>query len=316
MEYCPYCFAPVQEDGTCSSCAKVYREYLPGSHQLMPGTILAQRYRIGVVLGEGGFGITYLGYDLRLGVQVAVKEYFPLDKASRHTGQSLQVRPHMGSAAELFREGKAKFLEEARVLARLVGVKQIINVRDCFEDNNTAYIIMEYVDGITLTQWVEQQGGRISAQTLLPMMEGIFSALAQLHSLGLIHRDISPDNMMLEKGTLRLLDFGSARETALRTETLTMALRHGYAPVEQYQPMGQGPWTDVYALSATIYYCLTGVTPPHALERILEDKLVIPSHLGADLTHRQEQVLLYGLGVRPRRRFRSVEAMEKELYAP
>lgn len=311
---CPFCMTPVQEGQRCPCCGRGHWEYIPAVHQLPPGVILIDRYRVGAVLGEGGFGVTYLGMDLRLGLKVAIKEYFPRDKATRVSQESLLISGNMGSGMSPFQEGKAKFLEEARTLARLSKVPQIINVRDCFEANNTAYIVMEYVEGITLTDWVRMEGGRIPARKLLGLMEGVFTALSQIHAMGLIHRDISPDNMMLENGRLRLLDFGIAREVGRRTETMTMTLRHGYAPVEQYQPMGQGPWTDVYALSATIYFCLTGVKPPHALERICEDKLALPRRLGADLSHKQEQVLLYGMGLRPRRRFQSAEAMRKELY--
>ena len=312
MHYCPYCFSQVEPEARCGSCGADHRGYVPGPHHLPPGTVLAGRYLLGIALGEGGFGITYLAADLRMGVKVAVKEYFPLDKATRQAQDTITGIGFAGAAA--FREGKSRFLEEARTLSRIAGLPHIIHVLNCFESNGTAYIVMEYVQGITLTQWVRQRGGKVPAGELLPMMEGLFHALEQLHRLGLIHRDISPDNMMLENGRLRLLDFGAARDVGKRTETLTLTLRHGYAPVEQYQPMGQGPWTDVYALSATIYYCLTGVTPPHALQRICDDPLKKPSELGASLTHQQEQALLYGLGVRPRRRFQSVGAMAEKLY--
>ena len=314
MHYCPYCFSQVEPEALCGSCGADHRGYVPGPHHLPPGTVLAGRYLLGVALGEGGFGITYLAADLRLGTKVAVKEYFPLDKATRQGQKTLTVTGYAGAGAAVFQEGKARFLEEARTLSYIAGLPHIIHVLNCFESNGTAYIVMEYVQGITLTQWVRQRGGKVSAGELLPMMEGLFHALEQMHRLGLIHRDISPDNMMLENGRLRLLDFGAARDVGKRTETLTMTLRHGYAPVEQYQPVGQGPWTDVYALSATIYYCLTGVTPPHALQRICDDPLKKPSELGASLTHQQEQTLLYGLGVRPRRRFQSMGAMAEKLY--
>ena len=310
---CPYCFAPQQEGALCRSCGSILSGYHQADHHLPPGTVLADRYQVGAVLGEGGFGITYLGLDTRLGVKVAVKEHFPRDKVSRTRG-SLQLDVHMGYGDAPFQESKAKFLEEARTLTKLSGIPQIINVRDFFEANGTAYIVMDYVEGITLSEWIRREGGRVPAVKILGLMDGIFVALEQIHALGLIHRDISPDNMMLENGKLRLLDFGIAREVGRRTETLTMTLRHGYAPVEQYQPMGQGPWTDVYALSATIYFCVTGVKPPSALERICGDRLVMPSQLGAQISHKQEQVLLYGMGVRPRRRFQSAAAMRKEMY--
>lgn len=314
MTYCPYCMSAFSEERVCPACGRLPESYAAAPHQLPAGTILAGRYLLGRVLGEGGFGITYLAFDLKEGRKVGIKEHFPRDKVRRMDMGATVLDTHGGADPDAFRNGKDRFIGEARTLAAVSHVPQIIRVLDCFETNNTAYIVMEYVEGITLTQWVQRSGGRISARELLPMMEGLFTALQQIHEKGLIHRDISPDNVMLENGKLRLLDFGVAREVGRRTETLTMTLRHGYAPVEQYQPMGQGPWTDVYALSATVYFCLTGRKPPHALERLCEDKLVTPIRAGADLSPKQEQVLLYGMGVRPRRRFQSVEAMAKELY--
>ena len=314
MFYCPHCMTAFSEGRACPACGQLPESYSSAPHQLPAGTILAGRYLLGKVLGEGGFGITYLAFDLKEGRKVGIKEHFPRDKVRRMDMGATVLDTHGGADPDAFRKGKEKFIEEARTLAAVSHIPQIIRVLNCFETNNTAYIVMEYVEGITLTQWVRQKGGSIPARELLPLMEGLFTALQQIHAQGLIHRDISPDNVMLENGKLRLLDFGGAREVGHRTETLTMTLRHGYAPVEQYQPMGQGPWTDVYALSATIYYCLTGQKPPHALERLCEDKLVTPIRAGADLTHKQEQVLLYGMGVRPRRRFQSAEAMAKELY--
>ena len=139
------------------------------------------------------------------------------------------------------------------------------------------------------------------------MIEPVFSALSAMHAAGLIHRDISPDNLMLERDSVRLLDFGCARESALGEETVTITLKHGYAPIEQYQHKGQGPWTDVYALAATIYYCLTGRTPPQALDRLMDDELIPPRRLGAELTEAQERALLRGMGIRQHRRWRSME---------
>lgn len=309
---CPFCMEQISEGQVCPACGRNPGDVVSSIHQLPPGTILAGRYLLGTVLGEGGFGITYIARDLSSGAKVAVKEYFPRDKSARNIMDNPSIISYAGAGLTAYQEGKEKFLEEAAVLAKLSGVSRIINVLNTFETNNTAYIIMEYVEGITLTQWAARRGGKIPAGELFPLIKDVLADLAQIHSIGLIHRDISPDNMMLENGKIRLLDFGCARETGRRTETLT--LRHGYAPVEQYQPMGQGPWTDVYAISATMYFCLTGVTPPSALERICADRLVLPSKLGADVTARQEQVLLYGMGVRPRRRFQSVEAMARELF--
>lgn len=311
---CPYCMSPVEEGKSCPVCGLTEGDYTPSVHHLPPGTVLTERYLVGRVLGEGGFGITYIGCDLRLELKVAIKEYFPADRVSRFSGMSLSVSNGTGAAARGYEAGKARFLHEARAMACMDKQPEIVSVRDFFEENNTAYIVMEYIEGITFRELVAQKGGRIQAGELFPVIEPLFPALSAMHARGLIHRDISPDNLMLENGAVRLLDFGCARESASGTETMTIALKHGYAPIEQYQHKGQGPWTDVYALSATIYYCLTGKVPEQALDRLCEDELIRPRKLGADLTKQQEQALLCGMGVRPKRRFQSMEELHRALY--
>ncbi|MCD8052087.1 MAG: serine/threonine protein kinase [Clostridiales bacterium] len=313
--FCLYCMSRVAPGETCPHCGLTQGAYTPAPHHLPPGTVLAGRYLVGRVLGEGGFGITYIGCDLRLEMKVAIKEYFPADQVSRFSSNSLAVLVRTGSGAREYNNGLNRFLREARVMARMEKQPQIVLVRDFFEANNTAYIVMEYVEGTNFLELVEQRGGRIPARELLPLIEPLFSALTALHEAGLIHRDISPDNLMLERGTIRLLDLGCARESA-RNKTMTIALKQGYAPIEQYQQKGQGPWTDVYALSATIYYCLTGRVPPQALDRILEDELIPPRDLGVDLTPGQQKALLRGMAIQPRRRYQSVEELHAGLYRP
>ncbi|MCD8354775.1 MAG: serine/threonine protein kinase, partial [Clostridiales bacterium] len=326
--FCLYCMSRVPPQGgakprkyplrvgeSCPHCGLTQGTYTPAPHHLPPGTVLAGRYLVGRVLGEGGFGITYIGCDLRLEMKVAIKEYFPVDQVSRFSDNSLSVLVRTGSGEREYNNGLNRFLREARVMARMEKQPQIVLVRDFFEANNTAYIVMEYVEGTNLLELVEQRGGRIPAGELLPLIEPLFSALTALHEAGLIHRDISPDNLMLERGTIRLLDLGCARESA-RNKTMTIALKQGYAPIEQYQQKGQGPWTDVYALSATIYYCLTGRVPPQALDRILEDELIPPRDLGVDLTPGQQEALLRGMAIQPRRRYQSVEELHAGLYHP
>lgn len=312
--FCPYCMTPVQEGDSCPTCGLTAGNYTPLPHHIPPGTVLADRYMIGRVLGEGGFGITYIGCDLRLELKVAIKEYFPTDKVNRHAGASLEVVSYTGVKSGAYEEGKERFLYEARTMARMDKQPAIVSVRDFFETNNTAYIVMEYVEGTTFKELVRQKGGRIGAGELLHMMEPLFFALAAFHAEGLIHRDISPDNLMLENGAVRLLDFGCARETSNGDSTLTIALKHGYAPIEQYQCKGQGPWTDVYGLCATIYYCLTGKAPPRAMDRMMEDELILPRKLGVDLTEAQERALLHGLGIRPKRRFQNMDELYAALY--
>ncbi len=313
-KFCPYCMNPVEGGKPCGVCGLTEGSYTPSPHHLPLGTVLKERYLVGRVLGEGGFGITYIGCDLQLELKVAIKEYFPTDKASRMSQASLDVSSYTGAAGVSYGKGLKKFLQEARTIARMDKQPVIVNVRDFFEVNRTAYIVMEYVEGTTFKELVEQRGGRIPAGELLYLIEPLFFALGEMHGNSLIHRDISPENLMLEKGEVRLLDFGCARETADGGNTLTIALKHGYAPVEQYQSKGQGPWTDVYALAATIYYCLTGRKPPQAMDRLLEDGLIPPRQLGVELTQRQEQALLRGMGVSPRRRFQSMEEFHTALY--
>lgn len=312
--FCPYCMSPVEEGKPCGACGLTQGSYTPSPHHLPPGTVLKDRYLVGRVLGEGGFGITYIGCDLQLELKVAIKEYFPTDKASRVSQASLEVSSYTGAAGVNYDKGLKKFLQEARTIARMDKQPVIVNVRDFFEINHTAYIVMEYVEGTTFKELVEQRGGRIPAGELLYLIEPLFFALKEMHGNGLIHRDVSPENLMIEKGEVRLLDFGCARQSADGGNTLTIALKHGYAPVEQYQSKGQGPWTDVYALSATIYYCLTGKKPPQAMDRLVEDELVPPRKLGVDLTQQQEKALLYGMGVAPRRRYQSMEEFHTALY--
>ncbi len=313
--YCPYCMTPVVPGEPCPNCGLTGGSYTSQPHQLPAGTILAGRYLLGRVLGEGGFGITYIGCDTRLELRIAVKEYYPVNHVSRNCRVSNAVNCFTGVAGQGYEKGRERFIREARTMARMDKTPQIVAVRDYFQENNTAYIVMEYVDGTTFKELVAQKGGKIPASELLPMVEPLFRALESMHALGLIHRDISPDNLMLENGMVRLLDFGCARESAARgSETMTIVLKQGYSPVEQYQHKGQGPWTDVYSLAATMYYCLTGVTPPQALDRICDDELVPPRKLGADLTEAQELSLLFGMGLQPTRRFRSVREFYASLY--
>lgn len=313
-KYCFYCMNPVSQDGVCPVCGLKSGAYVPEEHHLPPGTMLAGRYQVGRALGGGGFGITYIGYDQRLDVKVAIKEYFPTDNASRLSRLSLEVSCYTGNAFHRFEERKKKFLREARTMARLEKLRTVVGVRDYFEEHNTAYIIMEYIEGTTLRELTAQKGGRIPAEELLLMFEPVFEELDEMHSQGLIHRDISPENVMLEKGHIRLLDFGCAREAGTITETMTISLKSGFAPIEQYQHKGQGPWTDVYALSATIYFCLTGKVPEHSIDRVCKDELILPRRLGVEIGMEQEQALLYGMGIRPRRRFQSMRDLHDALY--
>ena len=313
-QYCPYCMSEITEGEVCRVCGLTAGSYQPNQNHLPPGTVLENRYLIGRVLGEGGFGITYIGCDLKLEMKVAIKEYYPSDKVQRISAVSLEVSVPAAQAESFYEAGKRRFLQEALIMARMDKQPEIVGVRDFFECNHTAYIVMEYVEGTTFKQLVAQRGGGIPAAELLPLVEPLFGALSNLHEKGLIHRDISPDNLMLEHGAVRLLDFGCARQPEHGDATMTIQLKHGYAPIEQYTNHGQGPWTDVYALAATLYYCLVGRTPPQAMDRSLEDELILPRKLGVDLTEEQEKALIKAMNIRRNRRFASMEEFRAALY--
>ena len=312
---CPYCMHHLKEDGSCPCCGSKAAEYRSASHHLPPGSILKGRYAVGRVLGEGGFGITYLGMDTDLERRVAVKEYFPTCLVSRETSLSLSVTCYTQSYQDTYEKGRAQFLKEARTMARLENIPEIVQVLDHFQDNNTAYIVMEFLEGETLKDRTARLG-RIPSGELLELLRPVMGAMEAMHQAGIIHRDISPDNLMcLPGGKVKLMDFGCAKEIQGQP-TQTVTLKHGFAPREQYAGRGQGPWTDVYALCATIYYCLTGQVPPRSVERQdgTQDSLTPPTRLGAELTKRQERALEKGLAVRAPDRWQSVAQLYGALY--
>ena len=311
--FCVYCMEPIGEgSGECPHC-HAPGSYEAPSHHLRPGTVLRGRYLIGRALGEGGFGITYIGRDTTLDMRIAVKEYYPNGFSNRNHNYTNEVTLTQSTKGQDFERDMQRFLHEARMLAKFSDEPGIVGVRDFFRENGTAYIVMEYLDGITMKAYLKQHGP-IPADKLFGMMDPVLQSLDLIHKQGLIHRDISPDNIMvLKNGKLKLLDFGAAREVA-EDKSLSVVLKHGYAPEEQYRTKGkQGPWTDVYAMCATMYKCLTGVTPMEALERVMNDELQLPSKLGAVISPRQEQVLMLGLNVRIADRMQGMDALRRGL---
>lgn len=281
----------------CPNCGGEIHWRAPAC-QLPVGSLLrgttGRVYQIGAAKGQGGFGITYAAMDLESWNRVAIKEYFPSRCASRDPLN--MVVPTTGQL-DSFKSGMDGFLEEGRMLSSVGALPSVVSVRDNFEANGTAYIVMEYVDGVPLHEVVNQRG-RMHWTELEPMLPGLLRDLDILHRAGVIHRDISPDNLILTpQRTLKLLDFGSAR--SIQTGNMTVMLKAGFSPVEQYRSSGQGPYTDVYALASTLYYCLTGVIPPLSADRLSRDELVSPNALGAGLTSAQERTLLWGMAVQP-----------------
>ncbi len=288
-------------------------EYMYAPHHLSPGTVLNGKYEIGAVLGEGGFGITYIGQDINLDMKIAVKEYFPSGIVNRNSAVSAEVTVNVGNAQADFEKGKENFLKEARTLAKFANNPNIVSVRDFFSENNTAYIVMEYLCGIDLKEYLEQKGV-MSFEKAFEMLSPIMSALSKIHEQGLIHRDISPSNIMvLSDGVVKLLDFGAARNVVGTDEkSLSIMLKPGYAPEEQYRTKGrQGPWTDVYALAATMYKLITGVTPDDAMNRIFKDELAAPSSINSDISKEQDNIVLKGMAIQQENRFQSIEDLQK-----
>lgn len=278
------------------------------SYSLQRNTGLIGRYVIQKVLGQGGFGITYLGIDKLYGNKVAIKEYYPQKIAMRKAQYEDVVTVTSIEEKNNYNKGKKRFLDEAQVMARFNKNEGIVKILDFFEANNTAYIVMEYLEGITLKQYLGKYGV-IQFRNLIEMMLPLREALIEIHSQGLIHRDISPDNIMVQHNSkLKLMDFGVARDyTESGNKSLTVILKPGYAPPEQYQTHGvQGPWTDIYALCATIYKCLTGITPPDAIARVMDDKFKEPDQLDGKLSPDIKKILWKGMNIFPEERYQDI----------
>ena len=272
LHLCMGCMEKSQEN-PCPNCGYDSRQTGEYPHFLPPGRILNGKYLVGKALGQGGSGITYIGYDLALELKVAIKEYYPTAYVNRQGATSTLLNWVVPAGSEdLHREGVEAVLYEARKLAKLEKIPQVVGVRDAFEENNTAYLVMDYVQGETLKSYVSRRGvmpWQEIREEFLPVME----ALEKIHSLGIQHQDISPDNLMsMPDGTLRVLDLGASRDSAGAGEK--DVVKHGFSPFELYSGGdGVGPWTDVYGLAATMYYALTGRIPPSALDRMAGNEI-------------------------------------------
>ena len=273
---------------------------------------------MGRVLGQGGFGITYLAFDTQLQTKVAVKEYMPNDIATRVEGTTVSVA--METRADDFTYGAERFQEEARTLAKFIGHPNIAGVSSYFDANDTSYFIMDYIEGISFKSYIANAGGKVSVDETLNVMIPVLRALTAVHAEGFIHRDVTPDNIYISKdGNVKLLDFGSARYSiGDKSKSLDVILKVGYAPKEQYIRRGrQGPYTDVYSCAACLYAALTGVLPPESLERLDQDDLVPVSQTGIEIPEWLDRAILKGLAVQPEDRFQSaaefLDAIENQI---
>ena len=304
---CPHCGYPVHSQNE--------------PHQLPVGTLLRNRYQVGKVLGQGGFGITYLGRDTLMETTVAIKEFYPSGVVNRRSEMSTQVECLTEKMTGHYAQSKERFLREAKALAKFRSIPEVVDLLDFVEENNTAYIVMEYVRGVDLARYIQGRGGRLSVDETFRILRPVMEALAAVHKGDIVHRDISPDNIILDPmGGAKLLDFGAVRTVeapeldkglAKSTEAI---LKHGFAPIEQYNTRGSlGPWTDEYAMCATVWYCLTGTIPEEASIRVSEgtdpDWRSIPG-----LTEQQCAALEKGISVRARDRYPSMDALIEALF--
>lgn len=291
----------------CPFCGFVENTPPTVATHLPPGVVINDRYEIGTVLGAGGFGITYRTWDRVLNNIVCVKEYFPKGVATRT--ETVTVSALTAQEAASFERGKIRFLNEARNLARFNSLAGTVSIYDFFEANGTAYIVMEYLEGCNMKDYTKANGSIVPFDMLRELSISICDILADIHKAGLIHRDISPDNIFLCKnGSVKLIDFGAAKQEVDDTgASSTIILKHGYAPIEQYSKSGRiGPWTDIYSVGATLYKLATGVTVPEAVERVTSDSLVPPEQINPMLPRNFCRALVRALAVQAENRFQNV----------
>lgn len=285
------------------------------SHSLPKDTVLSDNYIIEDVIGEGGFSITYKCRKTDSNKIYAVKEYFP-DASAYRTPDSNKISSYKGKQ-EAFEKGRRHFLKEAGILSKFSTLEHLVSIHDIIEENDTVYIVMDFIDGITLKQYVEENEP-LSIEELSALIIPVMSDISKIHTSGLLHRDITPENLIIgTDNKLYLIDFGSAAfEDIGETENKTVILKPGFAPPEQYLPSGKlGAWTDVYGLCATMYYALTGITPADALLRQSADNI---SHISdnIDADKWRADVIMKGLSLHPADRYQSMDALYQAFIIP
>lgn len=308
---CSSCFSPITKE-PCKFCGFSEERYVPEKAALPCGTILMGNFVIGKMLGMGGFGITYLAYDVNLNEIIAIKEYFPVELAYRAPdGTSVTVRDK--KASQMFKHGAEKFYKEASFVASFSSNENIVHVYQFFYENNTAYFTMEYLSGVTLKDYVNMCG-TITAGQAVNIADKVANALGDAHKENVLHRDVSPDNIMLCKdGSIKLIDFGAARQVYPEgSQLLSIILKPGFAPLEQYMKRGnQGPWTDIYSLGASLFYAMTKNIPEDPQSRFSDDSDIQSNKY--DIDPRLWFVIYRAMAIRYTDRYQTVEELRTAL---
>ena len=312
---CLRCMKVSEDEEICPYCGKEKKGQQTWSKALAPGTILNNKIIIGNILGKGGYGITYIGYDLLLEYRVAIKEFFPDEMVDRsEDGKTVLVLDEVND--EEYQKETTAYLREARVLAEFSKFPGIVAIKDLFYENNTGYLIMEYLENGNLRKYIDNHGGWLGVDETLKLMEPVISILGKLHKSDLIHRDISPDNIMMdEDGSVKLIDFGGSKKIGFNNQQVFLG-KWGFAPLEQMlsKLSEQGPWTDIYGICATLYCMMTGDVPPASYERNEKDEIININDYTINIDKKIGDAIMKGLSMEISKRQQSIEELYRDLY--
>ena len=310
---CNYCFeAYDMKLDTCLSCGYRKGDRAKELHHLCPGTILHNRYTVGQVLGHGGFGITYMAWDKRHNIIMAIKEYYPSDLVNRVPGTQ-NVLLFTGSRQKEYDHGLMRFLDEARKMEQFSNHQNMNQVYACFEENNTAYIVVEYLDGITLSDFIKQNS--INVKRAVEIIAHVCTALKAIHQANFVHRGVNPNEIFLcADGAVKLLASGAMLFPSDAEQEVPIIIWPGFSPPEQYERAGtQDSQTDIYAVGATLYYMLMGVKPEESVNRMIEDTLVAPQEIDASIPKQIGNTIMKAMALDKRLRYNSISEFERDL---
>lgn len=308
---CPNCFMQMGEGSVCHNCGNDYLKNKKYAGVLPAFSELNNRYVVGRVLGKGGFGVTYIAMDTALNKICAIKEYMPSEYSTRSAGTKSIIPLSDDKSRMVFVHGRDKFVLEARNLIKLRSNPTVVDILDYFNQNNTAYIVMEYLDGQNLRELIKSSGGKIDPDYAKQIFLTAASALMEIHRKGILHRDLSPENIIVTKsGNVKLIDFGAARNFVIaENRGMSILLKPGFAPPEQYTKKDQGPWSDVYALCATFYTIVSGKPLVDALFRYRGEQQPSLEALGCNVTKKTSDVIERGMSLEINQRYKDFKEL-------